>query len=160
MHGADRDILWLQRDFGIDVYNMFDTGQYLLKHFCDVAANKEYAREDTHYLLYIYDLMKRKLLLSSTDPNCPEASLVKTVGFRLYDADLNGQQLAIVAGLCERRDVIARLEDKSTGSILPNKVLIEIGNANGVAFEPVAKKIVEDDYLTRMKIVKEIHEHN
>ncbi|MFS7917644.1 putative 3'-5' exonuclease domain, ribonuclease H-like superfamily [Helianthus anomalus] len=42
MHGADRDILWLQRDFGIDVYNMFDTGQYLLKHFCDVAANKEY----------------------------------------------------------------------------------------------------------------------
>ncbi|MFS7917639.1 putative ribonuclease H-like superfamily [Helianthus anomalus] len=27
MHGADRDILWLQRDFGIDVYNMFDTGQ-------------------------------------------------------------------------------------------------------------------------------------
>ncbi|KAF5785672.1 hypothetical protein HanRHA438_Chr10g0443891 [Helianthus annuus] len=31
---------------------------------------------------------------------------------------------------------------------------------NGAAFELVAKKIVEDDYLTRMKIVKEIHEHN
>ena len=26
-HGADRDILWLQRDFGIYVANMFDTGQ-------------------------------------------------------------------------------------------------------------------------------------
>ncbi|MFS7917640.1 putative HRDC domain-containing protein [Helianthus anomalus] len=49
--------------------------------------------------------------------------------YGLYDADLNGQQLAIVAGLCERRDVIARSEDESTGSILPNKVLIEIGNA-------------------------------
>lgn len=27
MHGADRDILWLQRDFGIYVCNLFDTGQ-------------------------------------------------------------------------------------------------------------------------------------
>ncbi|KAF5822778.1 putative 3'-5' exonuclease domain, ribonuclease H-like superfamily [Helianthus annuus] len=27
MHGADRDIIWLQRDFGIYVCNMFDPGQ-------------------------------------------------------------------------------------------------------------------------------------
>lgn len=27
MHGADRDIIWLQRDFGIYICNMFDTGQ-------------------------------------------------------------------------------------------------------------------------------------
>jgi ribonuclease D len=27
MHGADRDIVWLQRDFGIYICNMFDTGQ-------------------------------------------------------------------------------------------------------------------------------------
>ncbi|KAL0287075.1 UNVERIFIED_CONTAM: protein RRP6-like 2, partial [Sesamum angustifolium] len=27
LHGADRDIVWLQRDFGIYVCNMFDTGQ-------------------------------------------------------------------------------------------------------------------------------------
>ncbi|KAH9330724.1 hypothetical protein KI387_002832, partial [Taxus chinensis] len=27
MHGADRDILWLQCDFGIYVCNLFDTGQ-------------------------------------------------------------------------------------------------------------------------------------
>lgn len=31
MHGADRDILWLQRDFGIYICNMFDTGQVCLK---------------------------------------------------------------------------------------------------------------------------------
>ncbi|MFS8026846.1 putative HRDC domain, 3'-5' exonuclease domain, Longin domain, HRDC-like superfamily [Helianthus anomalus] len=169
MHGADRDIIWLQRDFGIYVCNMFDPGQYLLKHFCDVAANKEYqnadwrlrpltgemlryAREDTHYLLYIYDLMKRKLLSSSTDPNCPEAFLVEVYQrsydlcmqlyqkeiltknsylniYGLYVADLNGQQLAIIAGLCEWRDVIARSKDESTSYILSNKVLIEIGNA-------------------------------
>lgn len=29
MHGADRDIVWLQRDFGIYICNMFDTGQVL-----------------------------------------------------------------------------------------------------------------------------------
>lgn len=179
MHGADRDIVWLQRDFGIYVCNMFDTGQaskvlklernsleFLLRHFCDVAANKEYqnadwrlrpltdemlryAREDTHYLLYIYDLMKRRLLSSSTDPDCPEAPLMEVYQrsydicmqlyqkelltensylsiYGLHAADLNGQQLAIVAGLCEWRDVIARAEDESTGFILPNKALIEI----------------------------------
>ena len=27
LHGADSDIVWLQRDFGIYVVNMFDTGQ-------------------------------------------------------------------------------------------------------------------------------------
>ncbi|KAM0068555.1 putative ribonuclease D [Helianthus debilis subsp. tardiflorus] len=179
MHGADRDIIWLQRDFGIYVCNMFDTGQaskvlklernsleFLLRYFCGVAANKEYqnadwrlrpltaemlryATEDTHYLLYIYDLMKKRLLSSSTDPDCPEAALVEVyqrsydVCMQLYQkeiltensylnlyglhaADLSGQQLAIVAGLFEWRDVIARSEDESTGYILPNKVLIEI----------------------------------
>ncbi|KAJ0443526.1 putative HRDC domain, 3'-5' exonuclease domain, HRDC-like superfamily [Helianthus annuus] len=205
MHGADQDIIWLQCDFGIYVCNMFDTGQYLLKHFCDVAAYKEYAREDTHYLLYIYDLMKRKLLSSSTDLNCPKASLVE-VYQRSYDLCMPLYQKEIltensylniygIQGLCEWRDVIARSEDESNSYILPNKVLIEIAKQmpvttgklrhllksrhpyiernlgsiigiikhsmqNGAAFEPVAKKIVEDDYSTRVKIVKEIHEHN
>ncbi|XP_071727871.1 protein RRP6-like 1 [Rutidosis leptorrhynchoides] len=179
MHGADRDIIWLQRDFAIYVCNMFDTGQasrvlklernsleYLLHYFCNVSANKEYqnadwrlrpltdemlryAREDTHYLLYIYDLMKRLLLSSSIDPECPETALIEVYQrsydvcmhlyqkelltensylsiYGLHAADLNGQQLAIVAGLCEWRDRIARSKDESTGFILPNKSLIEI----------------------------------
>jgi ribonuclease D len=33
MHGADHDILWLQRDFGIYVCNLFDTGQVLWSAF-------------------------------------------------------------------------------------------------------------------------------
>jgi len=27
LHGADNDIQWLQRDFGLYIVNMFDTGQ-------------------------------------------------------------------------------------------------------------------------------------
>ena len=37
MHGADRDIIWLQRDFGIYVCNLFDTGQVL--YFDTIAAS-------------------------------------------------------------------------------------------------------------------------
>jgi len=30
MHGADRDVVWLQRDFGIYICNLFDTHQVCL----------------------------------------------------------------------------------------------------------------------------------
>jgi exosome complex exonuclease RRP6 len=96
-HGADRDVLWLQRDFGVYIVGMFDTFQaskllgleahslaFLLKYFCNVITDKKYqradwrirplpsdmtlyARTDTHYLLYIYDQMKTQLLERS-DP--------------------------------------------------------------------------------------------
>ncbi len=59
LHGADNDIKWLQRDFGIYVVNMFDTGQaarqmklesfsfaYLLSFYCNVNANKVYQKAD------------------------------------------------------------------------------------------------------------------
>lgn len=92
MHGADSDIVWFQRDFSMYIVNLFDTGQaarvlqtsgfglaHLLQRYCSVTANKQYqmadwrqrplppdmlkyAREDTHYLLYIYDRMRADLL--------------------------------------------------------------------------------------------------
>ena len=58
-HGADKDVEWLQRDFGIYVVNMFDTGQasrvlnmsrfslaHLLSYYCDVEADKQYQLAD------------------------------------------------------------------------------------------------------------------
>ncbi|KAG2554648.1 hypothetical protein PVAP13_9KG595900 [Panicum virgatum] len=176
MHGVDRDIMWLQRDFHIYVCNLFDTGQasrvlqmernsleHLLLHFCGVTAKKEYqnadwrsrplpeemikyAREDTHYLLYIYDLMKQRLQRESTPENdlllevhkrsneiClqfyEKELLTDTSYLHIYglqEHELNAKQLAVVAALHGWRDRIARQEDESTGYVLPNKALIEI----------------------------------
>ncbi|CAI7743050.1 unnamed protein product [Closterium sp. NIES-53] len=94
MHGADSDVVWLQRDFGIFIANMFDTGQasrvlglerfslaHLLQRYCGVTANKslqmadwrvrplpsdmlKYAREDTHYLLFLHDCLRLELAAS------------------------------------------------------------------------------------------------
>ncbi|KAJ4885439.1 hypothetical protein Rs2_35532 [Raphanus sativus] len=179
MHGADRDIVWLQRDFGIYVCNLFDTGQasrvlnlernsleFLLQHFCGVTANKEYqnadwrirplpkemtryAREDTHYLLYIYDVMRVELQRVAKGDQHTDSPLLEVykrsydLCTQLYEKELltensylhiyglqaagfGAAQLAIVAGLCEWRDYVARAEDESTGYVLPNKLLLEI----------------------------------
>lgn len=58
-HGADSDIEWLQKDFGLYVVNMFDTHQaarllnlgrhsldHLLKLYCSVESNKQYQLAD------------------------------------------------------------------------------------------------------------------
>ncbi|TPX70598.1 hypothetical protein SpCBS45565_g01630 [Spizellomyces sp. 'palustris'] len=72
-HGADMDIQWLQRDFGLYIVNLFDT--YHASHVLEMAHHGlafllkplptemlKYARSDTHYLLYIYDRMRNELL--------------------------------------------------------------------------------------------------
>nr|ACI16020.1 exosome subunit Rrp6P [Bodo saltans] len=90
-HGAKEDVRWLQKDFGLYVANMFDTGialqtlhmphslAFAVDHFCGVRLDKKYqtadwrirpvpsemihyARQDTHYLLYVHDRLKALLL--------------------------------------------------------------------------------------------------
>ncbi|KAI9177536.1 hypothetical protein LWI28_016403 [Acer negundo] len=90
-HGADNDVLWLQRDFHIYVVNLFDTAKacevlskphkslaYLLETYGGVATNKmlqredwrqrplspemvQYARTDAHYLLHIANCLLAEL---------------------------------------------------------------------------------------------------
>jgi exosome complex exonuclease RRP6 len=91
LHGAQWDVIWLQRDLGIYIVGLFDTFEacvnleyprkslgYLLERFCKVTAAKQYqradwrirplpdflldyARSDTHHLLYIFDRMRNEL---------------------------------------------------------------------------------------------------
>lgn len=113
-HGADSDIEWLQRDFGLYVVNLFDTHQasralnlarhsldHLLKHFCKVDSDKryqladwrirplpeemvQYARTDTHYLPYIYDCVRAQLL----DLNHGQPGLLQSVWNKSKDISL------------------------------------------------------------------------
>ncbi|XP_071726113.1 protein RRP6-like 3 isoform X2 [Rutidosis leptorrhynchoides] len=96
-HGADNDVIWLQRDFHIYVVNLFDTAKacdvlskpqrslaYLLETYCGVTTNKfyqredwrqrpfpidmvEYARMDAHYLLYIAHCLVSELKLQKNE---------------------------------------------------------------------------------------------
>lgn len=91
LHGSRGDIGWLQRDFGIYLCNIFDTGEaskmlkygsnglaFLLEKHCGFKADKKwqladwrirplqtkaihYARADTHFLLYCYDVLRMEL---------------------------------------------------------------------------------------------------
>jgi len=176
LHGSDADIGWLQRDFGVYVVNMFDTGQaartlqearfslaHLLHKYCNITAQKQYqladwrirplpvemiryAREDTHYLLYVYDVLRNQLLsrgnelknllrmvyTRSTDL-C--ASLYKKqlchpdshfLLYQKYKKNFNPQQLEVFRLLFQWRDKMARQEDESTGYILPNHMMFQV----------------------------------
>ena len=174
MHGADSDILWLQRDFGLYVVGLFDTGQasrvlelpsfalaHLLKHYCGVTPNKalqtadwrirpltqdmlSYAREDTHYLLYVYDRMKADLSPAgrclavwqrSTEvcrqaykvaPFDPEAHIQLV---RRANAVLTPPQLACHRVLFGWRDAVAREDDESPAYVLPNHQMLRLATA-------------------------------
>ncbi|KAK7061210.1 exosome complex exonuclease RRP6 [Favolaschia claudopus] len=92
LHGAESDIVWLQQDFNLYIVNLFDTFHAskllefprhglanLLEMYCDFVPDKryqladwrirplpedmlQYARSDTHFLLYIYDNLRNALL--------------------------------------------------------------------------------------------------
>ncbi|KAK4714187.1 hypothetical protein R3W88_020094 [Solanum pinnatisectum] len=96
-HGADNDVLWLQRDFHIYVVNLFDTAKacdvlskpqrslaYLLDTYCGIVTNKllqkedwrqrplpaemvQYARTDAHYLMYIAHRLSCELKQHDTE---------------------------------------------------------------------------------------------
>nr|XP_027228360.1 exosome component 10-like [Penaeus vannamei] len=176
LHGADFDILWLQRDCGVYVVNMFDTHQAaivleyphrslaaLLSKFCDIQANKvyqradwrirplpedfmEYARQDSHYLLYVYDLMRNELIERGNQLN----NLITAVYSRSVDICLkryekpfigpeshmelyrrsrrtfDTKQMYALRELYLWRDNVAREQDESPDYVLPKHMLLQI----------------------------------
>ncbi|XP_015116855.1 exosome component 10 [Diachasma alloeum] len=175
-HGADSDIQWLQRDLSLYIVNMFDTHQaakhlnlpylslaYLLKTHCNIDPNKhfqladwrirplpeelmKYAREDTHYLLYIKDILTNALIEAANGqanilravydrsneickriyrkPVCLEDSHMSI--YRKSQKMFNNRQLHALKELYSWRDETARQEDDSYGYVLPNHMLLNI----------------------------------
>ncbi|XP_075213173.1 exosome component Rrp6 [Lycorma delicatula] len=175
-HGAEHDIEWLQRDFSVYVVNMFDTHQaaqvlnfprlslaYLLKEFVDITCNKQfqlydwrtrplsdeavrYAREDTHYLLYIYDKLKNILIEKCQN----KSSLLESViihstdickrkywkniltddshmeFYRKSKKMFDNRQMYALKHIYQWRDKVARDEDESIMYVLPNHMLLNI----------------------------------
>lgn len=179
-HGADCDILWLQRDFGVYVVNLFDTSRaaklmkfahlslaFLMKHYCNVEIDKsyqladwrerplplamiQYARADTHYLLYIYDRLRNDLLMRDKSNKDVGKELLRSVFNRcneiclkryekpLYSdkshlgvlrkskSTFNAKQMYAFKEMYKWRDKISRELDESVGYVLPNNLMIRI----------------------------------
>lgn len=180
-HGADCDVLWLQRDFGIYVVNLFDTSRaarmmkfahlslaFLMKHYCNIDPDKsyqladwrerplplpmlQYARADTHYLLYIFDRLRNDLLMRGSPYNksvgldlltnvyergreiClkryekpPFSSTSHLSILRKSRSTFNTRQMFAFKELYAWRDSISRELDESVGYVLPNNLMIRI----------------------------------
>lgn len=115
----------------------------------------DYARSDTHFLLYIYDNMRNELIEKS-DPTIPNGDLIVEVGEKskavslqryehpIYDekygqgsngwynmlfrqpSQFNKEQFAVFRAVHQWRDQLARTEDESTNHILSRNVLFKI----------------------------------
>ncbi|KAL0476579.1 exosome complex RNAse RPR6 [Acrasis kona] len=175
MHGADCDIIWLQRDFGIYVVNMFDTGQaarvlnlpgfslqYLLRQYCKVDADKKYqladwrirplpsemvkyAREDTHYLLYICAILKQEMYDRPPSNSGPERvsdvlTRSRELCLRRYEKEqlkpdshliysnprYDAKTVAVLKALYQWRDQTARAVDESVRYVMPRHMILNL----------------------------------
>lgn len=171
------DVQWLQRDFGLYLVNLFDTFfaskvlefpsyslAFLLKHYVNVNADKKfqladwrirplpvemikYAREDTHYLLYIHDMLKKDILARDIEPlkllkgvyqKSAQLALEKyekdvydeseswKATYYKYQKPLNKMQMNVFKAIHAWRDHIAREEDESVRYVLPNHMMLQI----------------------------------
>jgi len=180
LHGGDRDIEWLQRDFGIYFINMFDTQKAakllqepnislsaILNKYCTSTGapiltekqsrkfkrtdwrlrplSKEmlrYVREDTHFLLYVYDLFRERLLkkgvkqlkqvYTQSTSLCafvyeePEYTYLMGISNIKGARALDERQTECFRLLYELRLEICRRDDESIGYVLPNKLLLRL----------------------------------
>lgn len=187
-HGAFMDIIWLQRDLGLYVVGLFDTYHaaralgypgaslaYLLERHVGFKAQKQYqladwrirplgnelfdyARADTHFLLYVYDNMRNELVERSDYSNF-EKNKVKDVlensketalqryEHPVYDKELGlggmgwyklisrtpvqftAQQFSVFRAVHMWRDKLSRIEDESPLFIMPNHAVFSVARA-------------------------------
>ena len=179
------DMVWLQRDLGLYVVGLFDTFHAssalgypkrslmaLLSKFANFDAQKQYqmadwrvrplpkelfdyARSDTHFLLYVYDNLRNELIEKS-NPDEPDGNLLDVVleeskkeALQRYESPvydeafgigsngwynlvyrtpalLSNEQFSVFRAIHHWRDVVARREDESTNYIIPKSLLFNL----------------------------------
>ncbi|KRZ08933.1 Exosome component 10 [Trichinella zimbabwensis] len=173
MHGSSQDIQWLQRDFGIYVVNLFDTYhamdvlgmpqrslKSLVRQLVGVNLDKSYqksdwrirpigakmlayARSDSHYLLYCWDVLRNRLLNNGNEYNdlmmivlkrsndiclqvykkkLPNELELKKMELK-FPFKLNNRQKYVLEKLYYWRDGVARITDESVRYIMKNETL-------------------------------------
>ncbi|KAI9788107.1 MAG: exosome nuclease subunit [Peltula sp. TS41687] len=184
-HGAYMDIVWLQRDLGLYVVGLFDTYHAaralgypqaslasLLSRFVKFDADKQYqmadwrmrplptamfdyARSDTHFLLYIYDNLRNQLIDKAGHSSGEESPLfvvqessketaLQTYERYIYDeaqglgaagwynmlrktpALFSTEQFAVFRALHQWRDRVARADDDNPNYIMPKQALLAV----------------------------------
>lgn len=136
--------------------------QSLVNKFCNIELNKElqfktdwrlrplspahinYARQDTHYLLYIYDIQRNQLIRHNESSlhslhtvydngrhNCKliytKRKPVNEVKFcKRFENLLNNQQLQVLKLLVQWREAFARENDESLDYVLPVSIMTEM----------------------------------
>lgn len=60
-HGTESDVLWLQRDFGVHIVNLFDTYRYVtLRPSLSFASHRSAMRELAYSRLSLEHLVKER----------------------------------------------------------------------------------------------------
>lgn len=171
LHGAFMDIIWLQRDFGVYVVSLFDTYcaskalnlkkhslAYLLETYAKFQTSKEYqradwrvrpipermlgyARADTHFLLYIYDILRNDLLEKDkmgkvlADSRDVAKQRFETPGYADKSSGIKSSlakyaftpgQKVVYESLYDWRDSVARQHDESVRYVMPNHFMANL----------------------------------
>ena len=192
-HGGDYDIQWLQKDFGLYIVNMFDTGQasrilqfpsfslkYLLESLCNYETDKKYqladwrirplskeminyARCDTHFLLYIYDILKKKLIERSlnNNPNYPFNSLIECikksneismksyqkpiVSYEFYSMNYSlyqsNRQISLLEEIFFFRDYVGRKLNLNPDTVLSKSMMIKLSKLKDFSIERIVLEL-------------------
>lgn len=197
MHGAESDTNWLQRDFNLFLVNIFDTFfaskalnlerfsfAHLVKRYVGLDLDKGhqmsdwrirplpqdmqlYARQDTHYLLFIFEHLRRELLEKSPEAlagvfarsahQCSKLYRVERPGNDDWKAVIQGSSVPFNRAEHERvraihawRDRVAQQEDVSLFALLPNPMIIRL--AQSPAGADLLKLLNEARYDMRLVI--------
>ena len=142
----------------------------------------KYAREDTHYLLYIYDEMRKKVIQTAGETNLgPIESLKsvlnksKLVCLKTYKKSklksdqyynimhrnkpiLSYKKYKILKAIYKWRDSVARLEDENTGFILPMNLAFEIVELNPKSTDELYSRVRKINYIAKRHIMKLIED--